>query len=285
MDNQKNFFFHIEGVGIHILMVSYRRFLRVLPAHSHGENTYEIHYISDGYGTVLLNTKKYKVEPEVLFITGPGILHEQIPDNNNPMIEFGLYMHIQEGKPGGEIIQAFRANPMWFGKGNALTRHIMTQILKEMEWKPMGSTETIPLLLAQFLIESARCFNRKHSESQILPEPLGNFDTHSMKEENALLVIDEMFLYDYNDITLEKLSVRLGFSVRQTQRLLNKIYGKSFQEKKMEARMSAAATLLQNSPMNITVISEQLGYSSVEHFSSAFSKHFGMSPTKYRRKS
>lgn len=72
-------------------------------------------------------------------------------------------------------------------------------------------------------------------------------------------------------------------SPRQTQRLLMEFYGKSFQEKKAEARMSAAAILLSDPSKTIASIAEALGYSSAEHFSSAFRKYYHKSPRQYRR--
>ena len=56
-----------------------------------------------------------------------------------------------------------------------------------------------------------------------------------------------------------------------------------FQQKKTEARMSAAVILLSNKNKSITSIAEELGYSSAEHFSSAFHKYYEMSPREYRK--
>ena len=65
---------------------------------------------------------------------------------------------------------------------------------------------------------------------------------------------------------LEELAVKLGLGTRQTERLLQKHYGKTFLQKKTEARMSAAAILLTDSSRSITSVAEALGYSSIEHF-------------------
>jgi len=78
--------FLLEGVVVTIAMVSYRRFTEVMPEHAHGENVYELHYVEQGEGTVFLNKKEYRVEPGVLYITGPGVLHEQIPSKENPLV-------------------------------------------------------------------------------------------------------------------------------------------------------------------------------------------------------
>ncbi len=52
---------------------------------------------------------------------------------------------------------------------------------------------------------------------------------------------------------------------------------------KLEARMAAAETLLRNSSLKITEISNRIGYSSIEHFSNAFKKFYKVSPGQYRK--
>ena len=96
-------------------------------------------------------------------------------------------------------------------------------------------------------------------------------------------MIEEYFLYQYRSLSLEDLAKRLGLSTRQTERLLQKQYGKTFLQKKTEARMSAAAILLSNAEYSITSIAEELGYSSIEHFTSAFRNYYDMSPRQYRK--
>ena len=46
--------------------------------------------------------------------------------------------------------------------------------------------------------------------------------------------------------------------------------------------MSAAALMLKLPDKTITGIADELGYSSVEHFSSAFKKFYGKSASMYR---
>ncbi len=103
-----------------------------------------------------------------------------------------------------------------------------------------------------------------------------------LQEENTLLVIDEIFLCRYADVTLEQLAAVIGLSKRHTQRLLEKYYNKSFSAMKLESRMAAAETLLRNSSLKITDISNRTGYSSIEHFSNAFKKFYRVSPGQYR---
>ncbi len=283
-DKSGGYRFLLEGVVVTIAMVSYRRFTEVMPEHAHGENVYELHYVEQGEGTVFLNKREYPVEPGILYITGPGVLHEQIPSKDKPLVEFGIYMQLQKGVPGGELLQGLSGNALWHGKGRGTLARLVEEILKEQIGNQPGTGEKMQYLLAEFLIECIRSVLVTKEADGGLPVPQEQFGAHAIQEENALLVADEIFLYEYRDITLEEMAKRLGFSVRQTQRLLLKMYGKSFTQKKLEARMSAAVTLLQNSRYSITEISEMLGYASMEHFSYAFSKYYGYVPSSLRKR-
>ena len=46
----------------------------------------------------------------------------------------------------------------------------------------------------------------------------------------------------------------------------------------------AAAVVLLDKQASITETADGLGFSSVEHFSAAFKKYYGVTPTAYRRK-
>ncbi|MBR6644024.1 MAG: AraC family transcriptional regulator [Lachnospiraceae bacterium] len=276
--------FLLEDHVADAVMVSYRRFTKVMPEHAHGENVYEIHLVTEGTGKVLLNRMEYGVSPGVLYITGPGVLHEQIPDKGASVTEFGVYLQLESGVTGGELTGTLQQNPLWCGKGKEELFALTERILAEQDKELFGQAEMLPHLLAQFVIECIRSIHWKQRRKKQKPVPEEYFATHAVQEENAQLVIDEIFLYDYRDITLPQMAKRLGFSVRQTQRLLERIYGKTFTRKKLEARMSAAMALLQNSRYSITEISEQLGYSSMEHFSYAFAKYYGYVPSIIRKK-
>ncbi len=97
------------------------------------------------------------------------------------------------------------------------------------------------------------------------------------------IIIEDYFLYHYQQLSLEELADKLGLGTRQTERLLLKHYGKTFLQKKTEAKMSAASQLLTDTTQSITSIAEDLGYSSIEHFSSAFKKYYQKSPRQYRK--
>lgn len=280
----ENYSFTFENTVVHVPMISYRHFSEPLPRHSHSKNAFELHYVTAGKGRVVLENKEYPLSPGILYITGPNIAHEQLPDASDPLTEFGLFFIISEPDSEGPLTTLFTKHTIWLGDGGEEIDALACRILEEKENKKLGYTQKIPLLLADLLIECVRIFaSDKHHNRKKLPIPSKTLNIDQLQEENTLLVIDEIFLCRYADITLEQLSDNIGLSTRQTQRLLEKNYNKSFSSMKLEARMAAADTLLRNSPLKITEISNRIGYSSIEHFSNAFKKYYGVSPGRYRK--
>ena len=100
----------------------------------------------------------------------------------------------------------------------------------------------------------------------------------------AYILIEDSFLYEYDTITLEELSHRLGLSTRQTSRILFNRYGQNFIQKRTEARMAAAATYLKENKLSISEIAARLGYSCPNHFHAAFKKYYQMTTSQYKNR-
>lgn len=280
----ENYSFTLEDTLIHVPMISYRHFTEPLPRHSHSKNAFELHYVTAGKGFVVLENQTFPLSPGVLYITGPNIAHEQIPDESESLTEFGLFFLISESESNSPLADQFIKHDLWLGDAGKEIDALAQAILWEKTNQKPGYRQKIPLLLAELMIECVRNFV---SDGKIydnkLPVPSNKLSVHLLQEENTMLVIDEIFLCRYADITLEQLADSIGLSTRQAQRLLEKNYNKSFSSMKLEARMAAAETLLRNSSLKITEISNRIGYSSIEHFSNAFKKFYKVSPGQYRK--
>ncbi len=151
----------------------------------------------------------------------------------------------------------------------------MRQLFDELSHRYTGYQNQVELLLSQLLIYTVRNYEQCRLS-------LTAFSKNNLTDSKSV-IIEEYFLYEYQNLSLADLADRLKLSTRQTQRLLMEYYGKTFQQKKAEAKMSAAVVLLSDKTRSITSIAEDLGYSSAEHFSSAFRKYCQQSPREYRR--
>lgn len=272
-----NIRFSMDGVPIHALNIVFEHFNHPIPSHSHGSNCYEIHYIPCGFGRLIAGGKRYDITPDTLYVTGPHVVHSQAPVPPDLMQEYCIYLKIlPRKKSSSPILDPFIATPFWIGKDTQGIHALMRQLFDELSHRYTGYQNQVELLLSQLLIYTVRNYEQCHVSQTA-------FSRSNLTEANSV-IIEEYFLYEYQSLSLKTLADRLKLSPRQTQRLLGEYYGKTFQQKKAEAKMSAAAILLSDKSRNITSIAEDLGYSSAEHFSSAFRKYYQTSPREYRKR-
>lgn len=273
-----NIVFMMEGGSVYAGNIVYERFHRSIPMHSHSDNSYEIHYISAGHGKVTVSGREYDTGPGTLYITGPHIRHSMIPDPEDPLAEYCLYLKLSavsgNDRKVASPLAIFRMNDEWYGKDRFGIHALMKSLFAELADCNIGYRAVVESLIRQIIIACVRNCSAKKTDP----------DRPGLKTaDDQYLAIEEAFLYEYSTLTLVSLADRLSLSTRQTQRLLLEHYGMNFQSKKTEAKMSAAAIMLQSPDMTITRIADELGYSSVEHFSSAFRKYYDMSASSYRK--
>lgn len=283
----------IDDTDFLALNIVLERFLRSMPRHSHGQNSYEMHYIPYGKGRVWIDGAIYQIEPNTLYMTGPHVEHEQIPYQDDPMVEYCIYFKLQKNSSSSlispsdgfagksapkrqeSVAQKFENCRFWFGQDSQELYPVMQQLFFELEHKYVGYTEQVEALLKQCVVKLVRNYeNKSHSKLHFSPSSL---------VDSKYLIVEESFLYEYETITLESLASRLALSTRQTERFLKDYYGKTFLQKKTEARMSIAKIYLEDPDMSVAEIAERLNYSSSQHFSYAFKQYYGISASEYRR--
>ena len=274
----RNFMFMMEGVSVYVGNIVYECFHRSIPMHAHSDNSYEIHYISSGHGKVTISGKEYDTVPGTLYITGPHIRHSMIPDSKDPLSEYCVYLKLSDGSRNEKRVQSpikiFRSIDVWYGKDRGGMMRLMKALFSELGRHDIGYRVAVESIIKQIIIACVRNYPVTEKDADYMG-PGSN--------DNQYLTIEEAFLYEHATLTLTPLASRLSLSTRQTQRLLMEHYGMNFQSKKTEAKMSAAAIMLQSTDMTVTDIADELGYSSVEHFSSAFKRYYKMSASRYRQ--
>ena len=283
-DNSLNFTFPLEHVSFQVSMVSTGRMVRSIPAHAHGRGCYEIHYIRHGSGTVVIDGVPRRVGQNTLYTTGPSILHEQIPDPSDPMVESCIYLRVFpdfEKMERTSFLTPFLEQALWMGQDTQQVLPLFDTIFQELEQKKPGYRPLLSALFQQLIV----CIARNYLEPEAYqPVPENGFEDAS-GDSSLSLIVEEAFLYEYRTITLERLARRIHLSPRQTERLIRQYYNSTFLKKRTEARIGAASVLLKTTELPVGEIAEMTGYSSSEHFSYAFKTYTGMSAREFRRKS
>ncbi|MGN0504992.1 MAG: AraC family transcriptional regulator [Lachnospiraceae bacterium] len=270
--------FLLDSFRVHILRVSFGKISWVIPMHNHSDNCYELHYITSGRGKVILDGTAHQVEADTLFITGPLVYHEQIPDEQDPMAEYCFNLCIEPNpaaKKAPVFVPGILHSGIWSGQNLQDVGTVMKLIYREFGRDDSGSRLAITGMLQYLLV----LLSRLSTEPQFSSAP-----ALKLQQTTQFCLIEDAFLYEYRELTLEQLAARLGLSERQTERLLKKNYGSTFRQMKAKARMAAAAAALLSSDKAIGLIAEEAGYTSTEHFCRAFKSCYAVTPLDYRRK-
>ena len=125
---------------------------------------------------------------------------------------------------------------------------------------------------------------QKYKESYLLPKetmqmPTGNLDEEFMMKLNKLI---------YENISSPQLDVKfltsqIGMSRTPLYAKLKALTNMGVNDYINMVRIEYAANLLTTSAMNITEISESVGFESPRHFSTLFKQIKGMTPSEYRK--
>lgn len=84
-----------------------------------------------------------------------------------------------------------------------------------------------------------------------------------------------------SDFNVEKMCDEVGVSRTQLHRKLKEMTGVPTSEFLRNISLNEAARLIRERKINITQVSYMVGFANNSHFSTAFKKYFGMSPTEY----
>ena len=87
-----------------------------------------------------------------------------------------------------------------------------------------------------------------------------------------------------SDFNVEKMCDEVGVSRTQLHRKLKEMTGVPTSEFLRNIRLNEAARLIREHKINITQVSYMVGFANNSHFSTAFKKYFGMSPSEYAAK-
>lgn len=272
---------------LNVLYVKFGYFYKAMPAHSHSQGSYELHYIPTGQGTLIAQGNRYAISPGTLFVTGPDVVHEQIPNLEDPMAEYCIFFEVLPGNSVSPNVkhqhlsepslpELLVANPFWIGQEDGTMLSLFEMLAEELSRGRIGVHHMATNILEMIVICLLRHYRGNHSAIPSLP--LKTLD------DSRLLMIENCFLYEYNSITLQQLANQLGLSTRQTERMVHKQYGMSFKDKKQQARMGAASRLLLTTQISVGEIAAQAGFATPEQFSNAFKKYFGETATQHKRK-
>ncbi len=189
--------------------------------HTHSKNSYELHYITAGRGELETDTAVYKLQAGDFFVTGPQLLHAQRSDPHAPMEDIFIYLQKEAVLKKETVGDTFCETNFWFCR--EFPPSVLPVILSEYREKALDYETAVSGLLSKLLTDIVR---------QYVPKTYIHTKTPSENLNNRRFWLIENAFLDEKNLTLRALSEKIGLCERQTERLLQKYYGKSFREMK-----------------------------------------------------
>lgn len=193
--------------------------------HSHSKDSFELHFVLDGKGTLIVDKTEYSLSKGTFYVTGAGIYHEQKTDTKSPLEEWCVYIQSTSKKAENTMADIFFTLPFYIGKPN-FDKNIFLEMYKEYTDMHFGYETVISGLMNVLLCKTVRLYNPRYHMIKSDGVDLNN---------KRLYLIECAFLYRAKELTLSSLSEEIGVCERQTQRILRQYYGMTFREKRKKA--------------------------------------------------
>ncbi len=104
-----------------------------------------------------------------------------------------------------------------------------------------------------------------------------------LTDQRLARVVEYMTVHYRESLTLERLAAEAGISKFHFVRLFKAAVGETPHRSLVRLRLSAARQMLGDTDLTIAEIARASGYGSAGHFDTAFTRHFGRTPTRFRQ--
>ena len=244
----------------------------------HVQHYHEVCYIASGAGKFHINGTWYPVRQGDLIITRIGDTHDIITDDQDPLriyyFEFYLRPAVKETAPYCDIHSLFENTSVHNRICHAqdVIPSVFRGIFGEMMQQEHFYGNIIESYSLQLLISVYRSYAKElltpdtsfTSKNNLAHEVIRYLDANIESITN-LYSLTDVFKYSYSHLA-HVFKEQIGMSLYQ------------YYDKK---RFDCAQELLRTTNARISEIAEKLSYQSVNAFSKAFRKRFGISPSEY----
>lgn len=254
----------------------------------HVHSFYEVCCAFEGEGVFRINDVESAVCAGDVFVAKPSEPHEIVSSHDSPLgIYFWSYTLVSNGRQDREaceldaLLRAFVESRRWVSHHVAPMSHTLELLTDEIVARAPGYRLNIEHLTAKLLIDTARSVCPLES----LPKEMAE---RSDRRDPAALLVQriERYLRDNfsRPICVRDVAAQVHLSERHTCRLYHQATGASIKERLTAFRIEAASQLLLSGRLPIKEVGEASGFPDVQHFTTVFRLHTGLTPTAFRNR-
>jgi AraC-like DNA-binding protein len=239
----------------------------------HFHHTYQLLYVLEGEGTVLLEDKTYRLEENCAVVVFPYTRHAVSSDSHLALLILtfeeavldNMFAPLQKDDISFTGSFMLKLHTLYANE----TRSLLRKLLFEERQQSIFSDWAVRTYLSEMIL--VLCRARQSAASS---------DYNSLRAEKIRNYIDQHY---FDSFTSEQLAQKFGVSVRHTNAIFKEQYQMTPIQYLNEVRHSIAQKLLLETDMNIVSICFEVGYESLPTFYRSFKGMAGMSPSQYRQ--
>lgn len=239
----------------------------------------EICYIFCGTGIITLNGHTYSAQAGDMFFIPQGVYHMEMADTTNPF--HIIFLIIEHKGPQSE-----RLNDMFKelcgcvrAQESSTVQQVFLRISKEIVGQKPGFLSVVNSLIKELYVLS---FRSLHIERFV---PNVESTAEANKHKDLFRQIDR---YIYMNLNQQKASIKeiakyFHYHPKYLSQLYKQEMGETLSEHINHMRLERAKEYLGNNEISLSVIVNQLGFSSMNSFYKMFKKHTGVTPGMYKK--
>lgn len=227
---------------------------------------YDLFYVWNGEGELVLNGEPYKIEKGHCFLFKPGDETTATHNPQNPLVV--TYIHF-------DVMEIPRLTPSSHRVvDNRISfESLLTQYVRLFLIKPYSAEIEAKLILKQLVIHLLR----EEKEKQEEVEGASNNLLETIRE-----IANFIQQHPGKPHTIESLAARADLSERYFSQKFKQIIGHPVKSYIVHSRIKRAEHLLHFTGMTVTETASTLGYNDLHFFSRQFKKYTGKSPSQIR---
>ncbi|HHV95679.1 MAG TPA: AraC family transcriptional regulator [Clostridiaceae bacterium] len=274
--------FWFDNIHVNVDFIAVDRFKPGGGYEAHLHSKYEFHYIKAGRGYVDMTGRRSELGPKSFYVCPPGVVHRQVADIDDPMVEYAMKCDLTIGEKKGAgnkehnyLIEVLNSNTSVV-KDNYMMDRIFENIFEEVENGKVGFLLKIKSAIMDLLIASLRNLSALKDAEYSIPK----------KDDNRLFELIREYINDNIDrcISCTELSKYFFLSEKQLNRIVMKYTGLTTYRFITACKIVTIKKLLSDTDSKLSDIAKQTGFSSEFHLSNRFKQFTGMSPYQYRNK-
>jgi len=250
----------------------------------HLHSFFEVCYAYAGSGTLRVDDVVHTVRAGDVFVAAPGRLHQIEADHRDPLgIYFWGHTLIPDRAPAAGpaqdrvdgLLDAFTRRDALAVAAATSLEPVVGVLAAEAARPDAASAAIVRAQAVALVLHTARAVANT-ADSAGLPVPLD--------PDQVVADTIERYLRDNADrpIRLRDLAAQVHLSERHTSRVFRRVVGTSIRSFLLNLRLEIAAQRLLEERRSITEVARACGYSDVRHFSTAFRRGTGLTPTRFR---